>query len=66
MRGLSSILSLFRNEFNKFNNEGARLKYLKLDFGVKTSRFFFILHTHYYNSNLIWRTVSRRLDEAIS
>ena len=24
MRGLSSILSLFRNEFNKFNNTGAR------------------------------------------
>ena len=23
MRGLSSILSLFRNEFNKFNNTGA-------------------------------------------
>ena len=25
MRGLSSILSLFRNEFNKFNNTGAQL-----------------------------------------
>ena len=25
MRGLSSILSLFRNEFNKFNNTGARI-----------------------------------------
>ena len=24
MRGLSSILSLFRNQFNKFNNTGAR------------------------------------------
>ena len=24
MRGLSSILSLFRNEFNKSNNTGAR------------------------------------------
>ena len=24
MRGLPSILSLFRNEFNKFNNTGAR------------------------------------------
>ena len=23
------------------------------------------LHTHYYNSNLIWRTVSRRVDEVI-
>ena len=25
MRGLSSILSFFRNEFNKFNNTGARM-----------------------------------------
>ena len=25
MRGLSSILSLFRNEFNKFNNIRARM-----------------------------------------
>ena len=25
MRGLSSILSLFRNEFNKFNNTGATM-----------------------------------------
>ena len=25
MRGLSSILSLFRNKFNKFNNRGARM-----------------------------------------
>ena len=25
MRGLPSILSLFRNEFNKFNNTGARM-----------------------------------------
>ena len=25
MRGVPSILSLFRNEFNKFNNTGARM-----------------------------------------
>ena len=25
MRGLPGILSLFRNEFNKFNNTGARV-----------------------------------------
>ena len=24
-RGLSSILSLFRNKFNKFNNKGAKI-----------------------------------------
>ena len=23
------------------------------------------VHTHYHNSNLIWRTVSRRVDEVI-
>ena len=51
MRGLSSILSLFRYEFNKFNNTGAgmldsiyhmtmmTLKLLKnLIFGVEKSR----------------------------
>ena len=27
MRGLPSILSLFRNEFNKFNNTRARMLY---------------------------------------
>ena len=27
MRGLPSIFSLFRNEFNKFNNTGARMLY---------------------------------------
>ena len=27
MRGLTSILSLFRNEFNKFNNTRARILY---------------------------------------
>ena len=53
MRGLPCILSLFRNEFNKFNNTGARiidliyhmtLKILKnCIFGVKTSRFSLIL-----------------------
>ena len=53
MRGLPSILSLFRNEFNKFNNSGARmldsvhhmaLKLLKNRIlGVKTSRFCHLL-----------------------
>ena len=54
MRGLPSILSLFRNEFNKFNNTRARmldsiyhmtLEYLKTAFfGVNTSRVSLILH----------------------
>ena len=49
MRGLPSILLLFRNEFNKLNNTGARMldsiyhMTLKLScnrvFGMKTSRF---------------------------
>ena len=55
MRGLSSILSLFRNEFNKFDNTGARmldsiyqmtLKQLKsCNFRVKTLSFSLILRT---------------------
>ena len=53
MRGLPSILSLFRNKFNKFNNTGARmldsiyhmlLKNLRnCSFGVKTLRVSLIL-----------------------
>ena len=49
MRGLLSILSLFRNDFNKFNNTGARMLdsiyhmtlrlFLNHIFGVKTLRF---------------------------
>ena len=52
MQGLLSILLLFRNEFNKFNNTGARMldsiyhmtKLIKnCFFGVKTSRFCHLL-----------------------
>ena len=53
MRGLPSILSLFHNKFNKFNNRGAQildsiyhmiLKLLKNHtFGVKRSRFCHLL-----------------------
>ena len=52
MRDLPSILSLFRNEFNKFNNTLARmlfsnyhmiLKHIKMHFGVKTLIFPLIL-----------------------
>ena len=32
---------------------------------VSFSYFVSMLHTHYHNSNLIWRTVSRRVDEVI-
>ena len=53
MRVLPSILSLFRNEFNKFNNTGARMLdsifhmifklLLNRIFGVKTARFTYFL-----------------------
>ena len=53
MRGLPSILLLFRNEFNKFNNTGARMLdsiyHMTLELiksrilGVKTSRFCYLL-----------------------
>ena len=55
MRTLSSIISLFRNEFNTFDNKGARMldsayhmTYFflkKLHFWRKTSRFCHILHS---------------------
>ena len=35
MRGLASILSLFRNEFNKFNNTRARMLRFYLSYGIK-------------------------------
>ena len=34
MRGLPSILSLFRNKFNKFNNTRARMFYLSYDIKI--------------------------------
>ena len=49
MQGLSSILSLSRNEFESFNNTGARISdsiyhmALKVLFCVKKSRFFDLL-----------------------
>ena len=39
MRGLPSILSLFRNKFNKFNNTGARF-YSSQDINLFTNRIF--------------------------
>ena len=59
MRGLLSILSLFRNKFNIFNNTGTgmldsiyhmTLKLLKnLVFGVKTLRFCHLLRNAILN-----------------
>ena len=62
MRGLPSILSLFRNEFNKFNNTRARMfdsiyhmalrSLLSLISGVKTSSF------HYYVRNVVMDVIT--------
>ena len=53
MRGLSSILSVFRNEFNNYNNTRTRILYSLYHMafnvfcnrviGVKTSRFFTLI-----------------------
>ena len=54
MRGLPSILSLFRNEFNKFNNTRARMldsiyHMIKSHFCRKNVVFFFIMY-----ATLLW------------
>ena len=46
MRGLPSILSLFRNTFNKFNNIGARL--LDSNYHITNS-----LKSHFWRKNVI-------------
>ena len=46
MRGLPSILSLFRNEFNKFNNTGART----LD---SIYHMTYTLKSHFWHKNVI-------------
>ena len=48
MRGLPSILSLFRNEFNKFNNTGARSLDSIYHYGIKN-----ILKSHFWRKNVI-------------
>ena len=47
MRGLSSILSLFRKEFNKFNNTGARM----LD-SIYNMTLKIILKSYYWRENV--------------
>ena len=46
MRGLPSILSVFRNEFNKFNNTGARM----LD---SIYHMTYTLKSHFWHKNVI-------------
>ena len=45
MRGLANSLLLFRNEFNKNNNTGARILDLKITVSVKTFGFCHIWRT---------------------
>ena len=40
-------------------------KYLKQTFSKCAPALYCQIHTHYHKSNLIWRTVSRRVDEVI-
>ena len=67
MRGLLSILLLFLNEFNIFNNTGARmfasiyhmtLKLIKLHFGVKTSSFC------HFICNVIMNVITLRVERS--
>ena len=63
MRGLLSILSLFRNEFNKFNDTEAQmidsiyhltLRYIKICIlGVKVVKVLIYLTQHYNRSHYI-------------
>ena len=48
MRGLSSILSLFRNKFNKFNNTRTRMLDFFLSYDIKTT-----LKSHFWRKNVI-------------
>ena len=47
MRGLPSILSLFRNEFNKFNKTGARMLDSIYHYDIKVT-----LKTHCCRNNV--------------
>ena len=63
MRGLRSILSLFRNELNKFNNAKARMlesiyhmtNTLKCNFWRKKRYNFVILYAHCYGRHNVSR-----------
>ena len=48
MRGLLSILSLFRNKFNKFNKTRARIVRFYLSYGINIT-----LKSHFCRKNVI-------------
>ena len=62
IQGMSSILSLFCNEFNKFNNSGARVEYsiyhmtlsflLNLISGIKGYHFVIVMDVITFPENL--------------
>ena len=60
MRGLPSILSLFRNEFNKFNNTGARMLdsiyHMTLKGTYQGFSFFFAISFHVSDFMYLLRT----------
>ena len=43
----------------------ARYLSILIHFVISLPNAHHVINTHYYNSNLIWRTVSRRMDEVI-
>ena len=49
MRGLPSILSLFRNEFNKFNNTRAQMLYSIYHMTLSVKRYNFVIY-----ATLLW------------
>ena len=55
MRGLLSILSLFRNEFNKLNNTGARLLDSFLSHDIKIT-----LKSHFWRKNFKMDVITLR------
>ena len=56
LRGLTSILSLFRNEFNKFNNTEARMldSICHMTMKLVKNRFFGVKHQYFaiFNATL--------------
>ena len=49
MRGLPSILSLFRNEFNKFNNTGAQILDSIYHMTLKLFNFAFLVWSRFFH-----------------
>ena len=47
MRGLSSILSLFRNKFNKFINTGAQMLVFYFSYDIKI-----VLKSYFWRENI--------------